>query len=123
MSRKGDEWISTGLLVVGGLTSVTAIASWLSEDPTVLLAFAAGGGWLLSIPLLVMLRRANKHADDLKTELKDYQQQIGEWRLVAQRDSESLNMLIVRAVDVPRAVTRRHTSAQLEPQEGQVNGD
>lgn len=123
MSRQGDEWISAGLLVIGGLGSVIALLSWLAKDLTVILAFTAGAGWMLSIPLLVMLRRANTNTDELKTELKDYQQQIGEWRAVATRDSESLNTLIVRAVEVPRVVTRRQTSAHLELPEGQPNGD
>lgn len=122
MSR-GDQWINTGLLVLGAFGTVAAVASWLSEDRTVLFAFLAGGGWLLSIPLLVMVRRTSHEADDLKTEVKDLRQQIGEWRVVAQRDSESLNTLIVRAVEVPRVAARRHTSPQIDPQEGSGNGD
>lgn len=122
MPRRGDEWINTGLLVLGGLGTISAVATWLSKDLTVVLAFTAGGGWLLSIPLLIMVRRASQEMDDLKTEIRDLRQQAGEWRGVAIRDSESLNTLITRAVELPRVAARRQSPVPSETSVAQSEG-
>lgn len=113
-----DNWITSGLLVMGALGTFVAIGSWLAEDPLVLLAFVAGGGWLLVLPLLVMNRRDAREKHDLRaeaaeaiekreTEIRDLRQQVSEWRTVATQDSESLNRFVNSAVAMPRVVPRR----------------
>lgn len=129
----GEGWISYGLAVVGGLGSLVGIAALFTKDLVVLLAFVAGTGWVLAIPLLVMIRRETRLADNLKADVQalreekdaeagDLRRQISEWRTIATQDSDSLNRFVSRAVEMP-VVQPRRPSAQVfvTPEAGEPN--
>ncbi len=119
MGKSPDEgWITNGLLVFGALGTLVGIGSLLTRELTVLLAFVAGGGWLLAIPLMVIIRRNSRELKSLRQELdtlrktsetdaRDLRQQISEWRTIATQDSDSLNRFVARAVEMPQVVPRR----------------
>lgn len=119
MEKSPDEgWITNGLLVFGALGTLVGIGSLLTKDLTVLLAFVAGGGWLLAIPLMVIIRRNSREMKNLseeldtlrttsETEARDLRQQISEWRTIATQDSDSLNRFVARAVEMPHVMPRR----------------
>jgi hypothetical protein len=111
-----EDWLANGLLVFGALGTVVGIGGWLTQDLTLLLAFVAGGGWLLSIPLLVIVRKTSAELSDLRhqseTEVIDLRQQIAEWRTIATQDSDSLNRFVARAVEMPTVLPRRPQHAE-----------
>lgn len=134
-SKSEDGWITNGLLVFGALGTLVGIGSVLTKDLTVLLAFTAGGGWLLAIPLLVIIQRNSREQRQLKldiaklretteTEARDLRQQISEWRTVATLDSERLNRFVAKAVEMPQVLPRRsqqndaHARAENREEEG-----
>ncbi|MFC4352993.1 hypothetical protein ACFOW6_15690 [Fodinicurvata halophila] len=102
-----EGWITYGLMVFGALGTFVAIGGWLTQDLVLLLAFVAGGGWLLSIPLLVMGRRNARDLEKKNTEIEDLRLQLSEWRTVAIQDSDTLNRLAARAIEMPRVQPRR----------------
>jgi hypothetical protein len=122
----GDDWIKTGLTVFGALGALVGILTFLTSDFLVLLAFLAGGGWLLSIPLMVIIRRNGYERAALRQELttlrensetdtRDLRQQITEWRTIAMQDSESLNRFVARAIEMPHVVPRRAPNQDIPP--------
>ena len=127
MGKSPDEgWIANGLLVFGALGTLVGIGTVLTKDLTVLLAFVAGGGWLLAIPLMVIIRRNSRELaslrqelDDLRvtseTDASDLRQQISEWRTIATQDSDSLNRFVARAVEMPHVVPRRAQPHETPP--------
>lgn len=127
MGKSPDEgWIANGLLVFGALGALVGIGSLLTRDLTVLLAFVAGGGWLLAIPLMVIIRRNSRELKTLRQELdtlrttsetdaRDLRQQISEWRTIATQDSDSLNRFVTRAIEMPHVVPRRAPVQEIPP--------
>lgn len=124
----GEGWVSFGLAVLGGLGSLVGIAALFTKDLLILLAFVAGTGWILAIPLLVMIRREAQMTEDLRAELQsvrgekaaeaeELRRQISEWRTIATQDSDSLNRFVSRAVEMPTVQPRRpavHVAATQE---------
>lgn len=122
-----EGWVNNGLLVLGALGTFVGIGSWLTQDALLLLAFVAGAGWMLAIPLLVIIRyKSNDLAQtqtDLKslreaseTEARDLRQQISEWRTIATQDSESLNRFVSRAIEMPVVQPRRSAAPVVVPE-------
>lgn len=122
-----EGWINNGLLVLGALGTFVGIGSWLTQDVLLLLAFVAGAGWMLAIPLLVIIRyKSNDLAqthnelkslrEDSETEARDLRQQISEWRTIATQDSESLNRFVSRAIEMPVVQPRRPAAPIVVPQ-------
>jgi len=119
MAKPASEgWVTYGFMVLGGLGSLVAIATIFTKELVTLLAFIAGTGWVLAIPLLVIIKKNSATIEDLRTDLKavreakdvecsDLRQQISEWRTIATQDSESLNRFVSRAVEIPAVQPRR----------------
>lgn len=102
-----DEWIRNGLIVLGGLGSLVAVGGFLLQDLVLLLAFVAGAGWVLSIALLVMVRRTTDELKNKETDLNEYRRQVGEWKTQAQNTSDSLTRFVAHAFEMPRVQPRR----------------
>ncbi len=119
MAKPASEgWVTYGFMVLGGLGSLVGIATIFTKDLVTLLAFIAGTGWALAIPLLVIIKKNSETVDDLRADLKgvrdakdvecgDLRQQISEWRTIATQDSDSLNRFVSRAVEIPTVQPRR----------------
>ena len=123
-----DGWFNSALLVLGALGTVSAILSWLFRDMTVILAFVAGGGWLISITLLMMLAEKRRENADLRKKaaaleeardgnLAEFTRQLSEWRAVATNNSETLNVFASVAFGTPRAIRRKAVTPviKMEP--------
>lgn len=127
MARGPDEsWVKNGLLVLGALGALVGVGAVLTQDLLILLAFVAGTGWVVSIPLLVIIGRNGRELGDLRadiktlraaseTEARDLRQQIAEWRTIATQDSDSLNRFVSRAVEMPPVQPRRAQAAGVFP--------
>ncbi|WEX77973.1 hypothetical protein PYH37_002817 [Sinorhizobium numidicum] len=122
-----EDWVKNGLLVFGALGTLVGIGGWLTQDLTLLLAFVAGAGWTLAVPLLVIVGRNSRELSDLRREIattreaseaeaRDLRQQISEWRTIATQDSESLNRFVSRAVEMPIVHPRRAGVLAVDPE-------
>ncbi|MEE2691628.1 MAG: hypothetical protein VX640_08820 [Pseudomonadota bacterium] len=73
------SFIGAALIIMAALASLLAIVSFFFTDKFATLSFAAGGGWTISIALLVSNARQRERIKILETEILEAKRQATEW--------------------------------------------
>ena len=101
-----DRWMEIGLVVFGAIGTIIGVGTWFGARFEILLAFVAGAGWAIVVPLLIILRRERLIIESMLSEIQEQKSASAEIRSILAKDSDSLNTIIMRSIQTVRPRAR-----------------
>lgn len=119
-----SSWVGALVIIVSAMASLGGLSAIFWSEPATVVAFVAGGGWLLALALFVMNGRerqisaAHKHRiSNLEIDLKEMQRMASEWSASSKEISEAVRTVVMLQhgnLEQPKARIKPKRDTQAE---------
>ena len=97
-----SSWVGALVVIVSAMASLGGLSAIFWSEPVIVLAFVAGGGWLLALALFVMNGRERqisaahkRRISNLEIDFKEMQRMASEWSTSSKEISAAVRTVVM----------------------------